>query len=127
DCYPGKANQFRPCEHGVKPFATSLVLFRFRIVSIKKQVRVYQNHRCNGPSTCSMSSAILSRERPARRLPRSRAVILNGFEVREGRRVAKPRRKVSLTTSRKECPDRWDSDLSLAATSSSKVSVVRMR
>src|SRR5262245_29305883 len=73
-----------------------------------------------------MISATLSRESPGLRSPRSRAVILNACRRVVTRRLASPQRSVSLTISRKGRPARRDSALSLAATSSSRVSVVRM-
>jgi hypothetical protein len=71
-------------------------------------------------------SATLSWESPGRRFPRSRGVALKGCRGAVTRRLAGPRRRLSLTTSRKGRPVRRDSALSLAATSSSKVMVVRM-
>jgi hypothetical protein len=52
---------------------------------------------------------------------------LKGPPLGGGAPAFHPRRSVSLTISRKGRPARCDSDLSLAATSSSSVSVVRMR
>jgi hypothetical protein len=54
------------------------------------------------------------------------AVTLKARRWAVARRLSSPRRSVSLTISRKGRPARCDSVLSLAATSSSRVSVVRM-
>ena len=64
--------------------------------------------------------------KPWLEIPRSRALTLNGCRGAVVRRLASPRRSVSLTISRKGRPARRDSALSLAATSSSRVRVVRM-
>jgi len=68
---------------------------------------------------------MLSRFKPGRSRPRSRAWTLNGVRPfpREG--VTSPRRRVSLTTARKGRPERRACDFSFAATSSSSVRVVR--
>ena len=52
---------------------------------------------------------------------------LEGPPLGGGASASSPRRSVSLTISRKGRPARCDSVLSLAATSSSRVRVVRMR
>lgn len=71
-----------------------------------------------------MSSATLSSESPGLRSPRSRTVIVKACWRTVARRLASPRRSVSLTISRKGRPARRDSAFSFAATSSSRVSVV---
>jgi hypothetical protein len=63
--------------------------------------------------------------KPGRSLPRLRALTLKALR-RGARRVANPLRNVSFTTSLNGLPARRDSALSLAATSSSRVRVVRM-
>lgn len=80
-----------------------------------------------GPSACSSKSATLSSDKPGRSWPRSRATTLNGLRDGALRRVARPRRRMSLTVSRKDRPDRRVSAFSLAATSSSRVRVVLMQ
>ena len=109
-----------------EPGSAFLMLVRPRVIGVEQQVRIDEDHWCSAPSTCSMSSATLSRESPGLRSPRSRAVILKGCRRAVARRLASPQRSVSLTISRKGRPARRDSALSLAATSSSRVSVVRM-
>src|SRR5262249_2942290 len=122
---PREANQLRSRERGFEPNPASLMLHRFWMIGIQHQVRVNEKHWCTEPSACSINSAALSKESPGRRFPKSRAVTLNGWRAAT-RRLANPRRSVSLTTSRNGRPARRDSAFSFAATSSSRVKVVRI-
>ena len=63
--------------------------------------------------------------KPWPEIPRSRTTILKA-SLAVVRRLASPRRSVSLTIARNGRPARRASALRLAATSSSRVSVVRM-
>src|SRR5260370_41836987 len=73
-CKPSEADEIGPREHSFEPGSAFLVLLRPRMVGLEEQVRVDENHRRTEPSTCSMSTAILCREIPGLRLPRTRAV-----------------------------------------------------
>jgi hypothetical protein len=106
-----------------EPGSAFLVLLRSWMLGVE-QVRIDENRRSGEPSPCSMSSATLSGESPGLRSPRSRAVILKACGWAVTRRLASPRRGISLTISRRGWSARRASALSLVATSSSRVSVV---
>jgi hypothetical protein len=74
-----------------------------------------------------MSSAILSPGKPWFEIAEVASGYLEGPPLGGGAPIFSPHRNVSLTISRKGRPARCDSVLSLAATSSSRASVVRMR
>src|SRR5262245_52277741 len=105
---PRKSNQVTPRQNLLEPGSTLHMLGRPWVVRVEQQICVNENHRWSGPSTCSRSSATLWSERPGRRPPRSLAFTANGSAVDVERRTIKPRRRVSLTTSRNGLPDFLD-------------------
>ena len=125
-CQPRETNEVRPRNHRFEPGLALVVLLRSRLIGVKQEVRVDEDHRWSEPSTCSMSCAMLSRQIPGFISPRSRAVTSKASQCVALRWLANPRRIVLFTISRKGRPARRDSALSLAAISSSRVSLVLM-
>src|SRR5207248_191774 len=130
---PYECPERQPCEAHepgtrkgrLEPLPGRVMLLGLGMIRVEQEIGVDQDHqRWRVPSTCSRRPETLSRPIPGFSFPRSRAIILNGTEGPARRLVSRPRRSMSLTTSRNVRPERRASDLSFRATSSSRVSVV---
>src|SRR6266542_4667645 len=107
-----------------EPLLRLIVLFGPVVVCVDEDIRVNKDHFQPGPSISSSSREMQSKFRSGR-APRFRERTLNRFFCPTvfG---CRPRLTASLRTCRNGAPVRRDSESSLAATSSSRVTVVRL-
>jgi len=118
---PGKSHDLNSGQRLLQPCASLCVMRRAAIVGINENVGVEYDHRYSAPSRYSSNSSTLSKSRGS---PRLMGVTTNGFRAGCFEAVS-PSRRYRFTTCLNGSPDFRTSLFSKAATSSSRVRVVR--